>query len=344
MHRIATTLHDEINKRLTLNLLIQGSAQHAFLTSHYLVRDELNAIDPTLLPLYDRVALAGFVQYWRSEFVLLFGWPNNFWRRSKNPKHPFSRHPLLSRHGLALALAAKKRADERCRLKGVTRIPVLFSLQMTYLLFKAMYKERKHRQALIDLAKHATHLVWGVPLERLEGDLTNAVAFGTLTPPNSFMSAVLRAGAAGYGGVLGDSPALRVVGKALVWPLLSHELVKATVELICLHGLVDLDEVTYRQVVEAADRIEFEPWMLQAGAELWRELLPLLPIGRPVAEMVMHMARLPARSLECLMLAVVENKDWARELLASLGQDQGTHAPQDRRADDEHPDRVQGCP
>ena len=46
-------LRDEINKRLTLNLLIQGSAQHAFLTSHYLVRDELTALDSDLLRLYE---------------------------------------------------------------------------------------------------------------------------------------------------------------------------------------------------------------------------------------------------------------------------------------------------
>lgn len=62
--------------------------------------------------------------------------------------------------------------------------------------------------------------------------------------------------------------------------------------------------------------------MLQTGSELWRRLLPLLPDDRPVAEMLMHLARLPARSLETLMLAVVEDEDWAKELLAILGQEQ----------------------
>ena len=132
MNDSAEYLPDEINKRLTLNLLIQGSAQHAFLTSHYLVRDELAAINPDLLRLYDQIALGGFVQYWCGENVLMLGWPDRFWRRASRPQHPFCRHPLLSRHGLSLALAVKKRAYERCRVKHVSRIPVLFSLQLEH--------------------------------------------------------------------------------------------------------------------------------------------------------------------------------------------------------------------
>ena len=45
----------------------------------------------------------------------------------------------------------------------------------------------------------------------------------------------------------------------------------------------------------------------------------MLPKGRPLAELLMHLARLPARSLETLMLAVIEQPPWARELLAGLG-------------------------
>jgi hypothetical protein len=153
----------------------------------------------------------------------------------------------------------------------------------------------------------------------MDGALTMAVAFGRLSPPTTFQASLLRSGAAGYGGVLRKDSELRVVGRAWVWPLLSHELVKGTVELICLHGLNELDSKTYKAVVRAADRIEHEAWMLQAGSELWRRLLPLFPDNRPVAEMVMHMARLPPRALESLTLAVIEEPEWARELLDSLG-------------------------
>src|SRR5687767_13236495 len=112
-------LREQINKRLTLNLLIQGAAEHAFLTSHYLVRDELNAISPKLLPLYDKTALAAFVQFW-GDGVIVSGFPRWYWWRARaSRRHPFYHHRLLSRHGGMLANAAKLRAYQRCREKGV---------------------------------------------------------------------------------------------------------------------------------------------------------------------------------------------------------------------------------
>jgi len=319
MNDAADELHEEINKRLTLNLLIQGSAQQAFLTSHHLVRDELAAINPELLLLYDQIALGGFMQYWMGENVLVFGWPDRFWRRASRPGHPYCNHPLLSRHGLGLALAAKQRAYERGRLKSVSRIPVLFSLQLMKRIFQTRFKEAAHKEALVDLAKRTTQQVWGIPYDMLDGELTMSVGFGRPRPPTTIRGIVLRAGVAGYGGVLGEESNFCVVAKGWVWPILSHELVKGTVELICMHGLGRLGAKTYDEVIKVADRIEHEPWMLQVGSELWRQLLPLFPVDRPVAEMVMHLARLPARSLEPLMLAVMEDKALARTLLTGLG-------------------------
>src|SRR5713226_5274533 len=88
----------EIQKRLTLNWLIQGAAQHAGMTFHHLVRDELDALDPRLLLLYDQYALINLLQYWHAEGALLLGWPPRFWRSAaSDPRHPFFAHPLLSR-------------------------------------------------------------------------------------------------------------------------------------------------------------------------------------------------------------------------------------------------------
>src|SRR6187397_1999 len=97
-------LRAEVNKRLTLNWLIQGAAEHAGMTIHHLVRDELVAIDPRLIDLYDQFALISRLQYWSSEFILRLGWPPRFWRRAAtDPRHPFYRHLLLSRYGGMLA-------------------------------------------------------------------------------------------------------------------------------------------------------------------------------------------------------------------------------------------------
>ena len=123
----------------------------------------------------------------------------------------------------------------------------------------------------------------------------------------------------GYGGVVRRGGSLVVVGRGTNWQLVAKELVKGTAELICLHGLNRLSDATYQRVIEAADGPHFEPWMLQTGGELWRRLLAVLPRGRPRAEMLMHLARLPAGELETLMLAVIERPQWACDHLAGLG-------------------------
>ena len=132
---IAESLREEVNKRLTLNWLIQGASQHAGITLHHLVRDELNAIDARLMHLYDQFALVNVLQYWNLDATLMLGHPGRFWRRAATKHaHPFFAHPLLSRYGGQLAEASRDRALDRSRGKRLTTIPVLFSLQATYLL------------------------------------------------------------------------------------------------------------------------------------------------------------------------------------------------------------------
>src|ERR1043166_2316033 len=88
------TLRDQIHKRFTLNWLIQGAAQHAGMTLHHLVREQLDAIDPALVNLYDQYALINLLQYWGFDAWVLFGSPPRFWRRAAtHPKHPFFGHP-----------------------------------------------------------------------------------------------------------------------------------------------------------------------------------------------------------------------------------------------------------
>ena len=151
----------EIQKRLTLNWLIQGASQHAGATLHYLVRDELNAIDPKLIRLYDQFALIALLQYWHTDAMVLVGRPKRFWNKAKSdPTHPFFSHPVLSQHGGMLAEAAKQRAHERCMIKGVSRLRVWSMFQAVYVMTRLLRKEAPHRLGLIELAKRAAHLAW----------------------------------------------------------------------------------------------------------------------------------------------------------------------------------------
>src|SRR6516164_2965223 len=107
-------LRDEINKRLTLNWLIQGAAQHAGMTFQHLVRDELNALHPELVRLYDQYALINLLQYWHTSAGLLLGRPKSYWKQAAtDPGHPFFGHPLLAKYGGLLAETGRQRGLAR---------------------------------------------------------------------------------------------------------------------------------------------------------------------------------------------------------------------------------------
>lgn len=316
---IEEMLREEVNKRLTLNWLIQGASEHAGLTMHHLVRDELNTLSPKLLLLYDQLALVNHLQYWCTEASLLLGWPPRFWKRAATKtNHPFYDHPILSKHGGMLAEEGRQRALARSKEKGVPRWPIFFGFKTIQIFVRITVIEEKCQQELTQLARQVAAQVWDIPQDRLDATLTTKVAFGKLSKTNSFTRWVLRAGAVGYGGVLHQNGSLQVVARAVNFFYLAKELVKGTAELICLHGLNTLDDETYQYVMEQTDRLEYEPWMLQSGGELWRKLLAVAPEGVRYADLLMHLARLPARTLEFIILAVLEEPPAARARLEQL--------------------------
>jgi hypothetical protein len=311
----------EIQKRHTLNWLIQGAAQHAGMTFHHLVRDQLNALDPGLLRFYDQYALINLLQYWQPEVKMLLGSPRRFWKRAAHESsHPFFGHPLLSRYGGVLAEESRQRALMRCKDKGLTQLPIAFTFQTLFVVARLQALEAPHRVQLIQLGKATASQVWGIPTQRLDADLATRIAL----PPDVLAArnatgAIFRAGIVGLGGVAQRGDELFVVAKATNWQLLAKELVKGTAELICLHGLNQLDDETYERVLTVTDQLDLEPWMLQSGGELWRRLLRYIPDDCPVATVLMCLARLPAGTLEPLLAAVIEQRahvaDWFAKLV-----------------------------
>ncbi len=308
----------EIQKRHTLNWLIQGAAQHAGMTFHHLVRDELNDLDPKLLLLYDQYALINLLQYWQIEGALILGWPPWFWRRAAaDPKHPFYNHPLLSKFGGRFAEAGRQRALGRCQEKKLTRLPIAFSFQVQRIVQQLRTLEAPHRARLVQIAKATASLVWGISREQLDAELCSKIMLkpGMLQPRN-FQGAMFRAGIVGYGVVQQSGTGLLVVSKATNWQLLCKELVKGTADLICLHGLNRLDDETYHQVLSVTDHLDLEPWMLQSGGEFWRRILTAAPDAVPLARMLMHLARLSAGTLETVVAEMIEQPESAKLQLA----------------------------
>jgi hypothetical protein len=318
----------QIQKRLTLNWLIQGAAQHAGMTFHHLVRDDLNALNPRLIHFYDQYALINLLQYWQVESALLVGSPARFWRRATTSRdHPFYGHPLLAKYGGMLAEISRQRGLERCEEKGFTRLPVAFSFQALFVIQRLSQLEKPHRLELAHLAKRTASTVWGIPQERLDGLLTPHVVVPADFPPARTVGGwIFRAGIVGLGGVVRRNEQLIVVARGTNWQLLAKELVKGTAELICLHGLNELSDDTYHRVIQTTDRVDLEPWMLQSGGELWRRLLVALPDERPIAEVLVHLARLPAGKLESVIADVIEQSGSASRHLAALNRD-AEHEP-----------------
>lgn len=319
------TRQDEIlqqtNKRLTLNLLSQGAAMHSFLTGHHVVSDELESQRKGLTRLYDRFAVSAALNYFIGDIVLLFGLPSRFWKRTSQPSNPFHRHRLLAEHGPELWRASKRYLISRAWSKWIIAIPFLHWCQMFYLLLKVFIVEGSKRTELARIAECANSRIWGIDQDRLEASLTVAVAFGNLQEPRTFAGRMSRQGAIGYGGVERQNGRFKVVAKAWNWPLVSHELTKGTVELVCLHGLNTLDDELYHLVTSEADQIEYETWMLQTGSEMWRRFLAAIPEGYNLSETVMRVALLDPEPLEELMLAVVQDTPRARGILQRMALD-----------------------
>ena len=165
-------------------------------------------------------------------------------------------------------------------------------------------------------------MVWGIPPERLDGELTDRIVLERgMIPARSIRDAVFRACIVGYGGVVQRGDELMVAARGTNWQLLAKELVKGTAELICLHGLNQLSDDTYRRVIDATDRLELEPWMLQSGGELWRRVLAAMPEGRSMAHMLMQLARQPAKTLEATIAAVIERPESAPSPLEELAEE-----------------------
>jgi hypothetical protein len=248
------------------------------------------------------------------------GRPQRFWNRAlSNPAHPFFGHPLLSTYGGMLAEASKQHALNRCREKGYSMLPLLFSFRAVTLIKRIRTLEVPFRPDLVGLAKQTAATIWGIPCERFDAELSKEMPIPAHQfQANNLQAQHLRSCVIGYSYIARMERPLIVSATGVSWQMLTKELVKGTAELICLHGLSQLQDCTYRRVIESADRLEFEPWLLQSGGELWRRLLAKVPDNCSIAHVLMHLARLPAEALQSIITDVIEESESASRRLAAM--------------------------
>ena len=315
-----TNIPQQINKRLTLNLLIQGAAAHTFITASHLAKNELEAIHPGLTELYDRFAISGQLNYCIGDNALMFGRPNRFWGMLPFPQKPFKNHPLMSKYGNKLATWATKRLRKQAKEKNLRTMRVLHWCQFIKIMTEVNRVETGYHSELSQIAVRIVSEMWQIPEDRLDGQITRAVAFGNLQRPRTLLGKLCRTGVIGYGGVERDEGRFNVKARAWVFPILVHELVKGTLELICLHGLNHLEEPIYRAVIDEADQLEYEAWLLQAGPEMWRRFIGAAPRNQTLAKTIMRIAKLDPIPLDELMIQVIEDPNRATDTMVNLGE------------------------
>jgi hypothetical protein len=311
-------LQDEINKRLILNLLIQGAASHVFLTATHLVKDELESIRPGITKLYDKFAISGSLNYCIGEIALWFGRPNYWYGFARRPRKIFASSPFLGRYMNQLASETTRDLQRRGLRKGVIGIPFVHWLQFIYILARTYFADKRLRPQLDGYAAQIVSEIFQIPIAQLDGSITNKVAYAPIRTPKTLIGQMVLSGAVGFGGVQRTGNRFVVVGRAFVFPLLVHELAKGTMELICLHGLNKMSDELYEQVMLEADQLEFETYQLQAGPAAWRHFLEIVPRNCELSKAVMCIAKLPPVTLDRLMTTMMERPNEAAEELQLL--------------------------
>ncbi len=304
-----------VNKRLSMNLLIQGAAAQAHQTGHHLVRDELNSINTQLLRQYDRAIAGATYSYWRGYVTFVMGDATTFWHTLHQAESPFFYHRFLRRHGRMLAEAAFASAEKRCLEKEIPTDMLSMETAIMNDILKAVDIERNHRKRLEQLAVRACSQIIGTPPDLIDASITNEPAWGTVRAPQTPAGKEILRMMVGWGGVDWIDGQLRVIGKAIVWPLLLHELVKGSMELICLHGMNELPSEDYDVVMDHTEHIEYEVPMLQVGPEFYQRFLRVNPREIALADCVMAVARMEPVELEEFFFDMIESPETAEKTL-----------------------------
>ena len=312
---ISDEIQRQINKRLTLNTLIQGAATHAFASAHHLAKSDFDQLDPELVPHYDVLMAASELSYWRGGLPMIVGSPTRYWKRLKKPTCPYRNHPFFLEHGPTLAMAARDRVFKRGTEHGLSLNGIANEIKLFKMIQATFAMEAAHLQRLEEIGINVCSEIYGISPKRLNAEITMSPKWGDVRPPQTIVGKLILPIMVGWGGVIRVDDKLQVMAKAIIWPLLLHELVKGTVELICLHGMTDLEDADFESVMDATEILEYEIPMIQMGGELYRRFLAVTPREIPLAESIMNVARMDPKNLDAFLFAVMGSQNRATEML-----------------------------
>lgn len=271
-------LQPDVDKRITLNMLAQGAAIHAFQTIHQLGARRLAEIHPNLLALYDRFIFGSLAMYWGNA-------PGHMGARQPE-NHP------ANRHYEALSQRAKQAVGNKCREKGT-------SARASFEAYRAIGQiEHAHVGELEQLAAELVHETWKIPPEKMDAKITTDVH---------------QVGGGAAHAAIGTCRLVRgqrgivISARAHNFPVLVQELIKGAAELINLRQLGAFREEEYGHITSAADDPDFEPYQMKMGPEVWRALLAARPTRLSPAQLLMLLNKLEPFELHELVDLAAEN-------------------------------------
>jgi hypothetical protein len=296
--------------------MIQGAATHAFLTSHHLAADQLDEIDERLVPLYDEMMARTNFGYWTGPIPSIFESDMEHWENIKHQPNRFSHWPYMTTFGHQLAVSAKQYIEDRCDgLKIDAHNGNLNDYLVGKLFDRAQRWEYDHIERLEAIGARTCAAIYDIPLDLLNPKITSSPRWGNIRQPKTYLGEWLVEIMIGWGGLQRRNGRMEVVAKAIVWPMMLHELVKGSVELICLHGLKNLSDDDFELVMAETEQVEFEIPMLQVGGEFFRRFLAVIPREIPLAECIMHVSLMPAQRLESFFFSMMRSPNQATEMI-----------------------------
>ena len=319
---LSPELRHLVNKRLSLNILIQGAASHAHLSSHHSVKEKLDAIDPELVDLYDKAIAGATLAYWDGLIRIVYGRGIKFWSKLNRPKNPFFHHRFLRRHGKALAMTAYESAVSRCQEKDLPTSCVGLEGALAKVALEVMSREAGYERILESIAIEACGKIIDTPRRLLNAEITREPAWGTVREPKTVRGRLLLKAMVGWGGVDRINGELQVMAKAIFWPLLVHELVKGSMELICLHGISAVSDEDYSVVMDHTEHVEYEVPMIQIGPVIYQAFLKVLPRPETLAQCTMVLSQMEPIEFEEFLFEMIEAPDSAKAILQDLISDE----------------------
>ena len=306
-----------VNKRLTLNMLIQGAAVHGHWAAHRLVKQELDAIEPKLFAIYDEMLLRSRLGYWLGGIPALMGNPIKFWWQIRQDGHEFGFHPFFVKHGFEIAKRTQRDVFDRCR-KAEVALDGLSNEMRGYRVYaEVIESEQVNLEPLEELAKDVCCEMYGIERVLLDGKLTQRPRFGTVREPDSDAGQELLKVMIGWSAVERRDGDLCVKATATFWPMLVHELIKGSVELICLHGMNCVSADDFAVALERTDHVEFEIPMLQIGGTIFQRFLEARPREIALAESIMYVSMFEPEVLEQFMFQLFESPNRATGMIRS---------------------------